>query len=144
MTDVLLALAELRAKAEAATPGPWIVWNGPEYEGGGADLCIGAGETWLANMDHRINGQNPFGFPGWAQVSECDIASTSDEQAANAAFIAAADPTTLLALVDEVERLRARVAELEEQVSWGCEEGCGDCAGCEAGYAAAVARVRRE
>jgi predicted nuclease with TOPRIM domain len=48
------------------------------------------------------------------------------------------------ALESEVERLRARVAELEEEVSWGCEEGCGDCAGCEAGYAAAVARVRRE
>jgi hypothetical protein len=35
------------------TPGPWEVWSGPQYVGGGADLCIGAGKDWLANMDHR-------------------------------------------------------------------------------------------
>jgi hypothetical protein len=35
------------------TPGPWEVWEGPEYVGGGRDLCIGAGEKWLFNMDHR-------------------------------------------------------------------------------------------
>lgn len=35
------------------TPGEWDIWDGPEYSGGGRDLCIGAGETWLFNMDHR-------------------------------------------------------------------------------------------
>lgn len=35
------------------TPGEWDIWDGPEYVGGGRDLCIGAGETWLFNMDHR-------------------------------------------------------------------------------------------
>jgi hypothetical protein len=40
--------------AENATSGPWQVWDGPDYVGGGRDLCIGAGEKWLFNMDHRI------------------------------------------------------------------------------------------
>lgn len=35
------------------TKGPWCVWDGPAYVGGGRDLCIGAGDTWLANMDQR-------------------------------------------------------------------------------------------
>lgn len=35
------------------TPGPWDIWDGWEYVGGGRDLCIGAGDDWLVNMDHR-------------------------------------------------------------------------------------------
>ena len=76
------------------TPGPWEIWRGPQYEGGGEDICIGRGETWLANMDHRN--------PRCAQIlesghkhSDCDICSIdsggiSAEQLANARLIAAA------------------------------------------------------
>jgi hypothetical protein len=36
-----------------STGGKWSVWDGPEYFFGGRDLCIGAGDDWLANMDER-------------------------------------------------------------------------------------------
>ena len=99
------------------TSGPWSVWSGPDYVGGGADLCIGAGETWLANMDHRncINReQHQCGgtFEPCRCEGDTDICSTSgcrcggecpeanhisEEQMANARLIAAA-PDLLEAL----------------------------------------------
>ena len=53
--DRLLAYIDeqLAVCEKATTPGPWEVWDGPEYQGGGRDLCIGAGEKWLFNMEHR-------------------------------------------------------------------------------------------
>lgn len=98
------------------TPGPWQVWSGPSYVGGGADLCIGAGETWLANMDHRncVNReQHVCGgkFEPCRMEPDTDICSTSgcrcgeecpeenhisEEQLANAHLIAAS-PTLLAA-----------------------------------------------
>ena len=99
------------------TAGPWEVWSGPDYVGGGADLCIGAGETWLANMDHRhcINReQHQCGgsFEPCRREENTQICSTSgcrcggecpeanhisEEQMANARLIAAA-PDLLEAL----------------------------------------------
>lgn len=79
------------------TKGPWQLWRGPQYVGGGEDICIGAGDTWLANMDHRVRPHaDPFPMDGWLQVSECDICSIdnpdeiTEEQLANAYLIAAA------------------------------------------------------
>lgn len=102
------SLSEIEARAAAATPGPWVVWDGPLYEGGGADLCIGRGKTWLANMDHRN--------PRCAQITEqghkaddCDICTidaggVTDEQRANANLIAHArsDVPALVAAVREM------------------------------------------
>lgn len=102
---------DIRRMLDAATPGPWEVWRGPEYVGGGEDICIGQGETWLANMDHRCRPHSdPFVLDGWVQVKECDIASITPgeitrEQLANAALIAAA-PTIIQQLLDENQRLR--------------------------------------
>ena len=93
-----------------ATPGPWSVWSGPDYVGGGADLCIGAGETWLANMDHRncVNREQHLcggTFEPCRREGDTDICSTSgcrcggecpeanhisEEQMANARLISAA------------------------------------------------------
>ncbi len=50
---ILARLRELERVCAEATPGPWDVWDGPGYVGGGKDLCIGAGETWIFNMDQR-------------------------------------------------------------------------------------------
>lgn len=98
-------IGERLARAERATPGPWQVWSGHLYVGGGADLCIGSGETWLANMDHRTCTARPCHQGQCDLESDSDIASTSgcrcreecphenhitEEQAANADFIAAA------------------------------------------------------
>ena len=76
------------------TPGPWKIWEGEEYEGGGADLCIGRGDTWLANMDHRTP-RCPQIMDNGHNMDDCDICSidakgVTDEQRANAHLIAAA------------------------------------------------------
>ena len=84
------------------TPGPWCVWEGPLYVGGGADLCIGAGgDNWLANMDHRTT-RCPQIMENGHDNDECDICSIDSghitaEQRANARLIAAA-PDLLAAL----------------------------------------------
>lgn len=111
-------LSEIRARLKAATPGPWQVWDGPEYVGGGADLCIGAGESWLVNMDHRsclTLQQLVDEGPSHAPVGNCPICSLGEaditgEQRANAEFIANAR-ADIEALVAEVERLHAEVDE---------------------------------
>jgi len=85
------------------TPGPWSVWEGPDYVGGGADICIGAGDTWLANMDHRMSKcqkEQGDGYHQHLQSDDCDICSTggdpiTEEQRANAYLIRAV--TDLLA-----------------------------------------------
>jgi hypothetical protein len=83
------------------TPGPWIVWEGPLYEGGGADLCIGKGDEWLANMNHR-NPRCPQIDDEGHFMESCDICmidsgAITEEQRANARLIAAA-PDLLEAL----------------------------------------------
>ena len=126
-----------RVTNPALTKGPWLVWNGPEFVGGGADLCIGAGERWLLNMDHRAVEErfwlsqmkaNPNyvvdsrGFSEQTKdfefLPECDIATLATcedritaEQRANAEFMAAAreDVPALLAALDEARAELARM-----------------------------------
>ena len=85
---------ETLKKLEAeATKGPWCVWDGVEYVGGGADLCIGAGEKWLANVDHRTtrcpqildNGH----FNAACDICTIDAPRITKEERANAALIVA-------------------------------------------------------
>jgi len=80
------------------TPGPWKVWEGVSYVGGGEDLCIGTGENWLANMDHpgcenRLKHFKSYIGP-CKKSSDVDICTIdteiTDEQRANANLIAAA------------------------------------------------------
>lgn len=33
--------------------GKWCVWDGQTYISGGADLCIGTSNNWIANMDEK-------------------------------------------------------------------------------------------
>jgi len=88
---------------DAATEGPWNVWDGPSYVGGGADLCIGAGEEWLANMDHRTAGTR-CSCPSVDILSivedEEDADNITTEQRGTARFIAAS--ITLLPAALEV------------------------------------------
>jgi len=93
-TDRIEALLALREKA---TKGPWKVWDGPDYVGGGRDLCIGSGETWLVNMDHRRcqNQAHHIGChdDGCKLEGDADVCSVGDsvtaEQKSTAGFIAA-------------------------------------------------------
>lgn len=106
MSDTILTVEQvdaIAARAEAATPGPWRVWDGPSFVGGGHDLCIGAGDDWLANMDHRygdnylerLKHETESGHSTLdAWPPDCQICSFSEEvdqeQARNAEFIARA------------------------------------------------------
>lgn len=84
---------ELRKLAEAATPGPWVTMDGVH------SLWIDAPEKGqhIADVFRHIKNQ-PNGFP-------------------NAAFIAAANPTAVLALLDELTALRAKVKALEDALA---------------------------
>ena len=95
---ILETIAEDEKLDRDATAGPWHVWDGPEYYGGGKDLCIGAWDgQWLANMDHRIgtdlesriahdSGNTHQGRPGSCPI--CSISENiTEEQAANVRFI---------------------------------------------------------
>ena len=115
----------IRERCEQATKGPWDVWPGPEYVGGGADLCIGAGEKWLANMAAAAACQN---YPhhigchdeGCKLEDTGDVCSLSDditaEQRATAEFIARArqDVPDLLAALETAE---ATIAEKDKQIA---------------------------
>ena len=101
----------LRAKAEKATCGEWSIEYG-EGRFDGDDALIhreAAGYIPIC----RIEGAHPeSGFDEDFQM----------EQQANAEFIAAANPATVLALLGELETAKKRIAELEaEPVSQTCK-----------------------
>ena len=93
-------LAELRRIAEAATPGPWRIPGAHVFR-------VVAPETQ--------NQGDPY-YP-WAVIADADPHSVDGEQAAvNACYIAAFHPPTVLALLDEIERLRREREVLAEAV----------------------------
>lgn len=95
----------LRAKAEKATCGEWSLEYG-EGRFDGDDALIhreAAGYIPIC----RIEGAHPeSGFDEDFQM----------EQQANAEFIAAANPATVLALLGELESAKKRIAELEAEL----------------------------
>lgn len=99
-----IAYQALREKAEKATCGEWSLEYG-EGRLDGDDAIIhreAAGYIPIC----RIEGAHPeSGFDEDFQI----------EQQANAEFIAAANPATVLALLDELETAKKRIAELEAE-----------------------------
>ncbi|ELC6107324.1 ead/Ea22-like family protein [Escherichia coli] len=92
----------LRAKAEKATCGVWSLEYG-ESRFDGDDALIHREVVGYLPIC-RIEGAHPeSGFDEDFQM----------EQQANAEFIAAANPATVLALLDELEAAEKRIAELE-------------------------------
>ncbi|EFM0507380.1 ead/Ea22-like family protein [Escherichia coli] len=101
----------LRAKAEKATCGEWSLEYG-EGRFDGDDALIHREVAGYIPIC-RIEGAHPeSGFDEDFQM----------EQQANAEFIAAANPATVLALLGELEAAKKRIAELEaEPVSQTCK-----------------------
>lgn len=101
----------LRAKAEKATCGEWSLEYG-EGRFDGDDALIHREVAGYIPIC-RIEGAHPeSGFDEDFQI----------EQQANAEFIAAANPATVLALLGELETAKKRIAELEaEPVSQTCK-----------------------
>lgn len=93
MTD---KYAELRRLAESATPGPWESVKRSEYDGS---------YYFLIQTQEERN--------GW-EIAEIRMDVPHD----NAAFIAAANPSTILALLDELEAAQrdARIGRLTRRV----------------------------
>lgn len=92
----------LREKAEKATSGVWSLEYGEERFDAGDALIHREVVGYLPIC--RIEGAHPeSGFDEDFQM----------EQQANAEFIAAANPATVLALLDELETAKKRIAELE-------------------------------
>lgn len=94
----------LREKAEKATCGVWSLEYG-EGRFDGDDALIHREVVGYLPIC-RIEGAHPeSGFDEDFQM----------EQQANAEFIAAANPATVLALLDELETAKKRIAELEAE-----------------------------
>ncbi|MCE3757507.1 ead/Ea22-like family protein [Escherichia coli] len=94
----------LRAKAEKATCGVWSLEYGEERFDAGDALIHREVVGYLPIC--RIEGAHPeSGFDEDFQT----------EQQANAEFIAAANPATVLALLGELETAKKRIAELEAE-----------------------------
>ncbi|EGP9734280.1 ead/Ea22-like family protein [Escherichia coli] len=92
----------LRAKAEKATCGEWSLEYGDGRFDGDDALIHREAAGYIPIC--RIEGAHPeSGFDEDFQI----------EQQANAEFIAAANPATLLELPDELEAAKKRIAELE-------------------------------
>nr|WP_330202026.1 ead/Ea22-like family protein [Escherichia coli] len=92
----------LRAKAEKATSGVWSLEYGEERFDAGDALIHREVVGYLPIC--RIEGAHPeSGFDEDFQM----------EQQANAEFIAAANPATVLALLDELEAKDKRIADME-------------------------------
>ena len=94
----------LRAKAEKATCGEWSLEYGDGRFDGDDALIHREAAGYIPIC--RIEGAHPeSGFDEDFQM----------EQQANAEFIAAANPATVLTLLDELETAKKRIAELEDE-----------------------------
>lgn len=116
MTDE--ELAEIRELAEAATPGPWYGWFEPKenmIEARGAKWVMGLSPVSCPFTESLIEtcGEDVIlSFECPKQV----LISTDDLE-----YMVAANPKTVLALLDEVKRLREEVARLEKEADWLAE-----------------------
>jgi hypothetical protein len=92
-------IKKLKKLAEKATPGPWFRGKG---------IC--------GDFDIMTYDIGPIGDRENLEQYEDAFAytiTTNEDGEANGAYIAAIDPTTLLQLLDELEKLRKQVKELK-------------------------------
>jgi Ead/Ea22-like protein len=85
-------LKKLRELAGAATPGPW---TGDRIDGT-VKYCIMSGKTVVCRGDNYNSESGPWGF----------MDSNDDE------FVLAANPATVITLLDELETLRAVLQDI--------------------------------
>lgn len=103
--------AALREAAERATPGEWELWPAryPGIEAPGHSIVV-----------YGRNGE------------ECGVRGTPDRARTDAAYIVAAQPRVMLALLDDVAAKDARIREAEEILQQfvkaydGMEDGDGE------------------
>jgi len=98
MTDY----SELERLAKAATPGPWEHYYAKELRG-----RFGGGPVNEVNSDERCP------IVKWSWFDDSDRSKKS--QKANAKFIAAANPATILSLLSDIASLKSQLAQAEAQ-----------------------------
>lgn len=99
---------ELRRLAQAATPGEWEQYLYEDHDGPPAcdDIGVQASNTDAHALEVLCTME-------WSSSHPRDF--TRDQATANAAYIAAAHPAAVLALLDDVDRLRAALREAVQQ-----------------------------
>jgi len=98
-------LTALRALADAATPGPWQAQEEPNA------VLYGNGMFVFYARVRNSSEEYP-----WIEGKSSEVVIKPED----AAYIAAANPEAITALLDEIERLRAKVARLSEpDIFWG-------------------------
>jgi len=113
-------IAKLRDLAEKATPGPWVVCqtviHGKDYGGHWVE-GVELDPEDPAHPERLVQISGSGGARSWtARIFDRQI---HDDNEANALFIAAANPVTILALLDALAAANARVAEVEgERDQW--------------------------
>jgi hypothetical protein len=113
MTDQTPDLAALEALAEAATPGPWrqAPWH----------MVNVMPKAWAEDVQ-PIEDRGPFMCITTSGGSS-DMAANRREAEVLAAYVAAADPSTVLWLIREVKRLREPLDDLEIINGWLVQRG---------------------
>lgn len=104
MTD----LTELKKLAKAATPGPWDA----DCDEGEGEVEVNAGTARTSWVDHGngiMTGTPPRSWRVTDRIVERDDLWDEDfeQAAADADFIAAANPSTVLALIAQIEAVTA-------------------------------------
>lgn len=104
-------LSEIRARCEAATPGPWKLCHHLESEEKDKSCPCGfPGDIWGPDFDGRMNnvvcGIGPHCYEGSDMIPRYE----RSVELKNAAFIAASRED-IPKLLDEVERLRKALGE---------------------------------
>ena len=97
----------LREAAERATPGPWLAAAKPSSVVGWPVVATGNGRSICS-----VTYSQPLGPGEVAPGEHWFDRKFNTESAANAAYIALADPPTILALLAERERLRGALERL--------------------------------
>lgn len=117
-TESLLAR---RALAEKATPGPWANYDtvkslfGCEpFDWGNVYARLHDNRLWIImSMNNNMITEEEK-EQAWKDKRKYDPGQSGK----NAAFVAANDPTTVIATIDEIIRLRGEVEQLEKEIGW--------------------------
>lgn len=104
MTDTTIDIDALAATATAATRGPWT-WTDHRVP----DLVGRAGETGAYEWDHEVIGASHSGECGCRSACTLELAISDDDKA----YIAAASPDVVLALLERLRVAETAVAELQ-------------------------------